>query len=276
MPPPEDIKGRIAVGAAALAVEFSPRGKRAYAAASGAVMSGGHRHRRKQIVARARTGAQPWLARITPDGRTVLVASREDSALELFDAQTLAPLGTVGVAHHPEQIVVLPDSSMAFVSAADAKEISAVDLRRHVLLANLQLGSAPSRMILKPDGGELYVTEPDSHSLAIINTWTAGCGRFDGGRFAPKSVYNAAADQLYLSDSVAGRLLRSPWGCSRLGSAIPVGRQPAACRLDPSGELLLVANQESNDVAVIRVRTGSLLTMVPVGSRPSDIAIMLF
>jgi YVTN family beta-propeller protein len=38
----------------------------------------------------------------------------------------------------------------------------------------------------------------------------------------------------------------------------------------------LVANQESNDVAVIRVRTGSLLTMVPVGSRPSDIAIMLF
>ena len=91
-----------------------------------------------------------------------------------------------------------------------------------------------------------------------------------------EGVYNAAADQLYLSDSAAGRLVPIAMGTRRLGSAIPVGRQPAACGLDPSGELLLVANQESNDVAVIRVRTGSLLTMVPVGSRPSDIAIMLF
>ena len=202
----------------------------------------------KQIVARARTGPQPCTRRVTPDGRTVLVASRDDSTLELFDAQTLALLGTIGVAHHPEQIVVLPDSSVAFVSAADADEISAVDLRRRVLLANLQLGSAPSSMILKPDGGELYVTEPDAHSVAIINTWTAEvAGSMVVGSAPGEGVYDAAADQLYLSDSVAGRLVSIAMGVLGFG----VGDSRTAIRglpLDPSGELLLVANQESNDV----------------------------
>jgi YVTN family beta-propeller protein len=91
-----------------------------------------------------------------------------------------------------------------------------------------------------------------------------------------EGVYSATADELYLSDSAAGRLVPIAMGTRHLGSTIPVGRQPTSCRLDPSGELLLVANQDSNDVAVIQVRTGSLMTMVPVGSRPSDMVVMLF
>ena len=61
-----------------------------------------------------------------------------------------------------------------------------------------------------------------------------------------------------------------------LALPIPVGREPVTCRMDPSGELLLVANQESNDLAVIKLRTSSLLTMVPVGSHPTDIVSLLF
>src|SRR5205823_856344 len=118
------------------------------------------------------TGRRPWLARLAPSGRLLLVPNRDDSTLQIFDAQTMASLATVGVAEHPEQVVVLPDDSVAFVSSADAKEISAVDLKRNVLLTNLQLGGAPHDMILKPDGGELYVTVPDLHVIEIINTWT--------------------------------------------------------------------------------------------------------
>ena len=57
---------------------------------------------------------------------------------------------------------------------------------------------------------------------------------------------------------------------------IPAGTHPGPCALDPSGDLLLVANEESADLAVIRVRTQSLITMIPVGMRPSSIAIKLF
>jgi YVTN family beta-propeller protein len=48
------------------------------------------------------------------------------------------------------------------------------------------------------------------------------------------------------------------------------------CRLDPGEDLLLVVNEDSNDLAVVRVRTQSLLTMIHVGQRPRDIAVKVF
>jgi YVTN family beta-propeller protein len=37
-----------------------------------------------------------------------------------------------------------------------------------------------------------------------------------------------------------------------------------------------VADEDSADLAVIRVRTQSLITMIPVGLRPTSLAIKLF
>jgi YVTN family beta-propeller protein len=45
---------------------------------------------------------------------------------------------------------------------------------------------------------------------------------------------------------------------------------------EPNENLLVVVNEGSSDVAVIRVRTNSLLTMIPVGDRPQDLAVKLF
>ena len=271
------VSSRIAVGPFPSAVEFSADGQRAYIASSGSNQVVRIDTAAKQITGRARTGRRPWLARLTPNGRLLLVPNRDDSTLEIFDAQTLASLATVGVAEHPEQVVVLPDSSAAFVSAGDAKEISVVDLKRNVLLSNLQLGGAPHAMILKPDGGELYVTVPDLHQIEIIKTWTAEITESMLVGLAPESgVLNANGDALYLSDSAAGRVLPIAIGARHLAFPIPVGREPVTCAMDPSGELLLVANQESNDLAVIRLRTSSLLTMVPVGAHPTDIVSLLF
>src|SRR4029077_2356911 len=180
-------------------------GKRAYIASSGSNQVVLIDTATKQASGRVRTGRRPWLARLTPNGRLLLVPTRDDSTLEIFDALTLAPIATIGVAEHPEQVVVLPDSSVAFLSAGGAKEISVVDLRRNVLLSNLQLGGAPHAMILKPDGGELYVTVPDLHAIEIINTWTTEIAESMLVGLAPETgVLSANADALYLSDSAAG------------------------------------------------------------------------
>jgi DNA-binding beta-propeller fold protein YncE len=61
---------------------------------------------------------------------------------------------------------------------------------------------------------------------------------------------------------------------------IPAGQLPGALAFSPGEKpsLLLVANQGSGDISVIRVRSDgqSLLTMIPVGDRPQDIAVKLF
>ena len=141
-------------------------------------------------------------------------------------------------------------------------------------------------MILKPDGGELYVISPESHGLQVINTETHEVGDFVViGDTPTRGVLSVDAGILYVSDATANRVtavdinnrrvIRTINGRELLISA---GQTPDAIRFDPEENLLLVVNKGSSDLSVIRARLGdqSLLTMIPVGDRPQELAVKLF
>ena len=141
-------------------------------------------------------------------------------------------------------------------------------------------------MLLKPDGGELYVISPESHGLQAINTWTHEVGDYVVlGDSPTRGILSADASLLYVTDATAGRVtavdiynrrvIRNANGRELL---ISVGQSPDAVRFDPDENLLLVVNHDSGDLAVIRARfdNQSLLTMIPVGDHPQDIAVKLF
>jgi DNA-binding beta-propeller fold protein YncE len=141
-------------------------------------------------------------------------------------------------------------------------------------------------MILKPDGGELYVIAPDSHGLQAINTWTHEVGDFVVVGDSPtRGTLSADANILYVTDASANRVtavdiynrrvIRTVNGRELLISA---GTTPDTIRFDPEENLLLVVNRGSGDLSVIRARLGdqSLLTMIPVGDRPQELAVKLF
>jgi YVTN family beta-propeller protein len=183
----------------------------------------------------------------------------------------------------PEDVVVLPDSSIAFVLGRTERRISAVDLRRGVLITNLELAGKPTEMLLKPDGGELYVISPEAHGLQVINTWTHEVGDYLVLGSAPtRGVLSSDGSLLYVSDTAAGRVTPVDMPNRRIirdpgkGFPVPAGDAPAALSFDPAENLLLVVSQGSNDLAVIRVRTNFLLTMIPVGDHPQDLAVKLF
>jgi YVTN family beta-propeller protein len=163
------------------------------------------------------------------------------------------------------------------------RRISVVDLRRGVLVANLELAGKPTDMLLKPDGGELYVISPEAHGLQVINTQTHEVGDTMVLGSAPtRGVLSEDASLMYVSDTGAGRvtpvdifnrrIVRDPGK----GFPVPAGDAPAALRFDPAENLLLVVSAGSGDLAVIRVRTNFLLTMIPVGDQPRELAVKLF
>ena len=84
------------------------------------------------------------------------------------------------------------------------------------------------------------------------------------------------ASLVYVSDAAANSITPIEMATRHLLPPILTGRHPGPSALDPSGELLLVANEESADLAVIRVRTQSLITMIPVGAKPQSLAIKVF
>jgi len=204
----------------------------------------------------------------------------------IHDAATLTKRSNIPVVAQPDEVAVLPDSSIAFVLSRSEPRMSVVDLRSEVLLSNLQLAGKPSDMLLKPDGGELYVISPDSHGLQVINTGTHEVGDYVMlGDSPTRGILGADANLLYVTDAAAGRVtavdinnrrvVRKATGSELL---ISVGRSPSAVRFDPAENLLLVVNRESDDLAVIRARLDnqSLLTLIPVGDHPRDLAVKLF
>ncbi len=277
------VTARIAVGPLPYALDFSPDGNRVYTTASGNNALVAIDVKSRGVVGRAATGSEPVLAHVTPDGKTVLVVNRRDGSLGIHDAATLAPRGIVSVVPQPEDVLVLPDSSMAFVLSRSERRISVVDLRRGVLVTNLELAGKPTDMLLKPDGGELYVISPEAHGLQAINTWTHEVGDYMVlGSVPTRGVLSGDGSLLYVSDTAADRvtpvdifnrrIVRDPGK----GFPVPAGDAPAALRFDPDENLLLVVSQGSGDLAVIRVRTNFLVTMIPVGDHPQELAVKLF
>jgi len=178
----------------------------------------------------------------------------------------------------------MADGAVAFVLSRSEPKLSVVDLRRGVLLTNLQLAGKPTQMLLKPDGGELYVISPESHGLQVINTWTYEVGDYVLLGSAPtRGALLPDASQLFVSDGAAGRVTPVDIYNRRVSRPILAGQSPMVLRFESMGNgekpsLLLVVNQGSGDLAVIRLRADSqsLLTMIPVGDHPQDLAIKLF
>ena len=274
---------RIPVGPLPYAVDFSPNGERIYTTTSGNDTLLAIDNQSHSIVGRARTGREPVLAHVTPDGKTVLVVNRGDSTLGIHDAETLASRGTASVVPQPEDVAVVPDSSTAFVLSREERRLSVVDLRRGVLMTNLELAGKPTDMLLKPDGGELFIISPEAHGLQVVNTWTHEVGDYMVLGSAPtRAVLSADASLLYVSDTAAGRVIPLDIANRRIirdpgkGFPVPAGDAPGALRFDPNETLLLVVSQGSGDLAVIRVRTNFLVTMIPVGERPQELAVKLY
>jgi len=270
------VAARIPVGASPFAVDFSPDGARAYVAASGSGTVSAIDCATRRVVAKAQTGRRPWLARVSPDGALLVVPNRDDSTVALLNPANLSHLATIPVATHPEQVVILPDSSKAFL-ASSAAAISVLDLRQRVLLATLPLAGPPADLVLKPDDGKLFVPSPASNGLSIVDTWKNEIIQHMLVGDAPvRASLTADLKFLYLTDAAAGRVMPLETRFTQLWPPIAVGQRPGVSRFTPGDDLLLVVNEDSGDLAVIRPRTNSLLTMIPVGRHPRDLAIKVF
>ncbi len=165
----------------------------------------------------------------------------------------------------------------AFIASTAKDEISVVDLKNLALLTNLSLGGAPNDLILKPDGGELYVPSGDAHGLLVVNTQTNEVGDFLLLGMSPVAgALSADGATLYATDSAAGHIVPVAIGIRQVARPIAIGQSPVTADLTPGGDILAVVDTASDDLAVIRTQTSSLITLIPTGPQPRSLAIKVF
>ena len=166
--------------------------------------------------------------------------------------------------------------------------MTAVDSRTMQPMVDLQLPLAPSQLCFNNDGGQLFVTGEGMDAVAIVSPYqtevneTVLAGRMPGAM----AVTSAGPAYLFISNTDAAEVTVINIDNRRVIAQIPVGQRPGPILLTPDNEYALILNEQSGDVAVIRLlnirdadlnsrrsRTAPLFTMIPIGARPVSAAI---
>jgi DNA-binding beta-propeller fold protein YncE len=79
-----------------------------------------------------------------------------------------------------------------------------------------------------------------------------------------------------VDDTGAGRSVPVSLDDRLAAPSVPVGEGPVASAFTPGGEMMLVVNSQSNDVAVLRGKDNSLITRIATGRDPESISVLLF
>jgi hypothetical protein len=96
------------------------------------------------------------------------------------------------------------------------------------------------------------------------------------------AIMNYDASEMYVADRAASRVIPVDILNRRMSAPpISVGASPFFMRFSPADRgakapMLLLADEGSDDMAVVRTRTDSLLTLIPVGPHPQRLAVKTF
>ncbi len=242
------------------------------------------------VVGNVHVGASPGLARVSPDGSTVVVSNRGDNTVSVIDAKALRVRTTLPVCQHPEEIAILPDSSKAFVACSGSSQVASIALQSATqksdrLMALLDVGQTPVSLTLKPDGGELMVCNFDSDSISIIETGNDEVGSsLEIGQHPSRGTVTLDNSRLYVTNFGSNSVAVYDIDMGRRIDTLTVGSRPDGLALTPDQNYLLVLDTQSGDVTVIQKRKGrklepseySLLTLIPVGVQPNAIVVKAF
>ena len=273
-------------------ISVNADGTRAYVANSGSNNVSVIDLKLRREIAAVGVGEGPGVAAVTPNGNAIVVSNRVGNSVSIIEAKTNTVRSVWSGCPGATDVAILPDSSKAFVACSSGHQVMAIALAtppvaasrarlstRHVvpkdeLLAILDVGKTPLRLILKPDGGEIFSVNYGGASLSEIDTSTNEVGgAYMVGAHPVAGVATADNSMLYVSDFDADSLGIYSIDDGELLTVAPrTGDGPESMAFSKAGNLLFVVDTRSGDVAVIRTSTNSLLTLLPVGAKPNDIA----
>jgi YVTN family beta-propeller protein len=310
------IEATIPVHKLPYSIAVDSAGHRAYVANSGSNTVSVLDLDSRREVAVAGTGEQPGLARIAPDGRSLVVTNRGSGSVSIFavapyqgrDGLALPGLAAKSKAARPDpaphlraafsgcpgatDAVILPDSSKAFVACSSSNQVMAISLAAAPetwaakqdpsllsdhMLALLDVGSEPVQLALKPDGGEIFVSNFGSGTFSEIDTQTNEIGgTYPIGSKPSFGIVDAQNSLLWVSNFGSDAINLWSIDDSQKAGTVPTGRAPDALAFSVDQHLLLAADAQSGDVAVIRTvdKNGpGLFTILPAGRSPNGIVV---
>jgi len=171
------------------------------------------------------------------------------------------------------------DDHQILLAAADEPLLTVADARSGHVVVQLPLAVRAEHLCFKSDGGQLFITGEGMDAVVVVYPFTTEVAETALAGRAPGVMTECATDDtdfLFVANPFSGEVTILDIDTRKVIAGVAVGRKPSSIIVTPDARYVLVLNEDSGDMAVIRTaaiaakrdRSAPLFTMVPLGSRP--------
>jgi YVTN family beta-propeller protein len=206
---------------------------------------------------------------MTPDGRSAYVGST--SKVFVIDTESNTVRAVIPGGNIQSAIAFTPDGAVAYVADSGGGSLMVIDTRGNTVTTTVPIYN-PQAVAVSPDARYAYVTAGnlfvvDTASNAIVADVPAGAapGAIALSPDGSVAYVGSRNDSLFVLDTATRKIIDTIY---------PVPG-PSALVLAPGGSFAYVADISSDTVTVVNLLTRTPVAAVPVGQRPSAIALAL-
>ena len=223
----------------------------------------------------------------SPDRRAA-IASLEDRSLTVASLSAGAIERTITAGADPSFVLFRKDGRQILAGSRSDRSLNVFETATGKTVVRLPLPVEPRNFCVSPDGGELFISGPGMDAVVIVfpystEVWkTVLAGRAPGVMTVSESpsylvVANPETNSLTVLDDD-----------QKLVAVVEVGQQPSHMLITPDGQYVLVLNEQSGDMAVVRTyslrapqlaararfKSAPVFTMIAVGEKPVSAAVV--
>ena len=220
---------------------------------------------------------------LSPDRKTAAITFKNSVRLVDLESRRLrdaAGQGDFGA------VRFLADASILIAADKGERRLSLYDLSSSYgaappLITHLPLAVRPDNLCFNSDGGQLFVTGDGVDAVVIVYPYRTP-EVAETVLVGPNPSAMAASQAfLFVANPSAGNVSILEINSRKVAAVVSVGTDPGFIAVTPDDQYALVLNRQSGDVSVLRVATitknrerrASLLTVIPVGSKPVSAAV---
>jgi YVTN family beta-propeller protein len=218
---------------------------------------------------------------VSDEGRAA-IASRKGRSISIVSLSRAAIERTIAFGGEPALVQFRKDGQLLMAAGPLDRSLVAYDVPTGKTVVRLPLPLAPRHFCVSPDGGQLFITGDGMDAVVIVFPYSTEIDQTVLAGHAPgaMAVTETSNSYLLVANPDSNSITALDMYTRRLVAVVQVGQAPGEIVLTPDHQYALTIDEQSGDLAVIRLTTfaedwvrryksASLFTIVQVGDRPA-------
>ncbi len=233
---------------------------------------------------RIRLAAPPDGFDLSSENRAA-IASRQDRGIVMASLTSAAIERTIAAGAEPSIVRFQSDGKQLLAGSRPDRNVTIFDVATGKTVVRLPLPLEPRHFCFTPDGGQLFISGDGMDAVVIVYPQREEVAETILAGHAPgvMAVTDTSPSYLLVANPESSRITVFDVDTRKLVAAVQVGRQPGSILVTPDNQYILVLNEQSGDLAVIRIfslaaryryKPAPLFTMIPVGEKPVGAAVV--